>query len=42
MTDLRTNVSILARAATLAGVPVVATASVPEGPNGPLLTEITE
>jgi len=42
VSDLRTNVSILARAATLAGVPVVATASVPEGPNGPLLTEITE
>jgi nicotinamidase-related amidase len=38
--ELRTNVAVLSKAATLAGLPVVATASVPEGPNGPLLPEI--
>jgi nicotinamidase-related amidase len=38
--ELRTNVAGLTKAATLAGVPVIATASVPEGPNGPLLPEI--
>jgi nicotinamidase-related amidase len=40
--ELRTNVAALAKAATLARIPAVATASVPEGPNGPLLTEITD
>ncbi|MPY55891.1 isochorismatase family protein [Streptomyces spongiae] len=40
ISELRTNVSALVKAATLAGVPVVATASVPEGPNGPLIPEI--
>lgn len=39
--ELRTNLTSLAKAATLAAVPVVVTASVPEGPNGPLLPEIT-
>jgi nicotinamidase-related amidase len=38
--ELRTNVAVLTKAATLAGLPVIATASVPEGPNGPLLPEI--
>ena len=38
--ELRTNVAVLSKAATLAGLPVIATASVPEGPNGPLLPEI--
>lgn len=38
--DLRVNVASLATAATLAQVPAIATASVPEGPNGPLIPEI--
>jgi nicotinamidase-related amidase len=38
--ELRTNVAVLTKAATLAELPVIATASVPEGPNGPLLPEI--
>jgi nicotinamidase-related amidase len=38
--ELRTNLAVLTKAATLSGVPVIATASVPEGPNGPLLPEI--
>jgi nicotinamidase-related amidase len=38
--ELRTNLATLAKAASLAQVPVVVTASVPEGPNGPLLPEI--
>ncbi len=40
--ELRNNVATLAKAASLAGVPVVATASVPEGPNGPLIPEVFE
>jgi nicotinamidase-related amidase len=40
--ELRTNVAALTKAATLAEIPVIATASVPEGPNGPLLPEITD
>jgi hypothetical protein len=40
--ELRINVAALIKAATLANVPVVATASVHEGPNGPLLPEITD
>jgi nicotinamidase-related amidase len=38
--DLRTNVAAVATAATLAKVPVVATASVPSGTNGPLIPEV--
>lgn len=38
--DLRRNVSALAKAATLAKIPVITTASVPDGPNGPLIPEI--
>lgn len=38
--ELRTNVAALAKAASLAEVPVVATASVPAGTNGPLIPEI--
>ncbi|MGI5285622.1 isochorismatase family protein [Nonomuraea polychroma] len=38
--ELRNNVATLAKAATLADVPVIATASVPEGPNGPLIPEV--
>ncbi|MGW3624268.1 isochorismatase family protein [Streptomyces sp. NPDC000880] len=40
--ELRTNVAAISKAASLAGVPVIATASVPEGPNGPLVPEIFE
>src|SRR5215475_20845 len=38
----RANVIALARIATLLKIPVITTASVPEGPNGPLMTEIAE
>jgi nicotinamidase-related amidase len=38
--ELRANVVTLAKAATLAKIPVITTASVPQGPNGPLIPEI--
>jgi isochorismate hydrolase len=38
--DLRRNVEMLARLATLLEIPVITTASVPSGPNGPLMPEI--
>jgi nicotinamidase-related amidase len=38
--DLRRNVIALAKVATLLEIPVLTTASVPEGPNGPLIPEI--
>ncbi|MDX6246453.1 MAG: hypothetical protein QOE76_4176 [Frankiales bacterium] len=40
--ELRNNVAVLAKAATLANVPVIATASVPDGPNGPLIPEVLD
>jgi len=40
MTTLRRHASALARMATLAELPVITTASVPQGPNGPLIPEI--
>jgi nicotinamidase-related amidase len=40
--ELRANVSALARIATLLDLPIITTASVPEGPNGPLMPEIAE
>lgn len=40
MTELRTNATVLAKVATLAKIPVITTASVPQGPNGPLIPEI--
>ncbi|MGJ0579839.1 isochorismatase family protein [Xenorhabdus bovienii] len=40
MTELRANVTTLAKVATLAKLPVITTASVPQGPNGPLIPEI--
>jgi nicotinamidase-related amidase len=40
MTVLRANVVTLAKVATLAHIPVITTASVPQGPNGPLIPEI--
>ena len=42
LTQLRANVKALAKAATLAGMPVITPASVPQGPNGPLIPEIHE
>jgi nicotinamidase-related amidase len=40
MTELRANATVLAKVATLAKIPVITSASVPEGPNGPLIPEI--
>jgi nicotinamidase-related amidase len=40
VTQLRLNVTALAKAATLAKLPVITTASVPQGPNGPLIPEV--
>jgi nicotinamidase-related amidase len=41
-TVLRNNVTMLAKVAHLFGIPTVATASVPDGPNGPILPEIQQ
>jgi nicotinamidase-related amidase len=38
--ELRANTSALAKLATLLRIPVITTASVPDGPNGPLMPEI--
>ncbi len=38
--ELRANVTALAKLAALQGIPVITTASVPDGPNGPLMPEI--
>ena len=40
--ELRANTTALAKLATLQQIPVITTASVPEGPNGPLMPEIHE
>ncbi|WP_329857416.1 hypothetical protein [Stenotrophomonas muris] len=40
-TRVRAHATALARMATLAKMPVITTASVPQGPNGPLIPEIT-
>lgn len=40
MPTLRTHATVLAKVATLANIPVITTASVPQGPNGPLIPEI--
>ncbi|WP_025600302.1 hydrolase [Burkholderia sp. WSM2230] len=42
MTVLRKHATALARMATLCKMPVITTASVPQGPNGPLIPEIHE
>jgi len=42
MTTLRNHAAALARMATLSKMPVITTASVPQGPNGPLIPEIHE
>ena len=38
--ELRANTTALAKLAALTGIPVITTASVPDGPNGPLMPEI--
>jgi nicotinamidase-related amidase len=38
--ELRANTSALAKLASLLKIPVITTASVPDGPNGPLMPEI--
>ena len=38
--ELRANTTMLAKLAALMKIPVITTASVPEGPNGPLMPEI--
>ena len=40
--ELRANVIALARIATLLKLPIITTASVPDGPNGPVMPEIAE
>lgn len=40
MTELRAHAGALATIARLADIPVITTASVPQGPNGPLIPEI--
>jgi nicotinamidase-related amidase len=40
MTTLRNHASALAKMASLSKIPVITTASVPQGPNGPLIPEI--
>jgi nicotinamidase-related amidase len=40
--DLRRNVVMLARLATLLKIPVITTASEPNGPNGPIMPEIQQ
>lgn len=40
MTELRARAAVLAKIASLAKMPVITTASVPQGPNGPLIPEI--
>lgn len=40
MPSLRAHAAALAKMATLAKLPVITTASVPQGPNGPLIPEI--
>ncbi|MES2100480.1 MAG: isochorismatase family protein [Pseudomonadota bacterium] len=42
MPKLRAHAAALARMATLSKMPVITTASVPQGPNGPLIPEIHE
>ncbi len=42
ITDLRRNTVMLARLATILKIPVITSASEPNGPNGPLMPEIKE
>jgi nicotinamidase-related amidase len=38
--ELRANVAALAKAATAEKIPAITSASVPQGPNGPLIPEV--
>lgn len=40
LTDLRANITALAKMAYLAKIPAFTTASIPDGPNGPLIPEV--
>lgn len=40
--ELRTNTATLAKLATMLKIPIITTASVPDGPNGPLIPEIQQ
>jgi nicotinamidase-related amidase len=40
--ELRNNIIALAKVATMLNIPVITTASVPEGPNGPVIPEIQQ
>ena len=40
--ELRANVMALVRIGTLLKLPIITTASVPEGPNGPVMPEIAK
>ena len=40
VSQLRANAAMLAKLGTLLGIPIITTASEPEGPNGPLIPEI--
>lgn len=42
VTELRTNTAALAKLATMLDVPLITTASVPDGPNGPLMPELQQ
>lgn len=42
MPELRLRAAALAKMATLAKIPLITTASVPQGPNGPIIPEIHE
>src|ERR1700754_3317995 len=42
LAELRANTVVLAKVAKLANIPLITTASVPDGPNGPLMHEIAE
>jgi len=42
VSELRGNVTALAKVASMQKIPVITTASVPEGPNGPLIPEIAK
>ena len=42
VTELRNNTMLLARLATMFNIPVITTASEPNGPNGPLIPELAQ
>jgi len=42
VTQLRANTTALAKLATVLKLPIITTASVPDGPNGPVMPEIVD